>query len=418
MLVSMRAKNAEGITFEEISFISKSRNNETSESVFKTKDGIYINKQLAIIGSNASGKTSTLKIISSVGEFIALPVYLNKILNDFKDDKESFDDLKKRIYQLSKLTPNVNAKEDSEIYLESYIESSNEETTGYYEYKIVFSNDVNENGVKSEELLFRSKYNSKKKITLSYKENIRNSQVGYLYSFLNNFEDQTENLKYINEFFRNVVRLVEIDNSNIGMNIYSIMDIFEKNKEIAVKTINLADSQIIDIIKIKENTKDNESDMTDYIFKTVGGKNIKYNQLSKGTRKILYIISKILHAISFEEIMLIDELDSAINNKLIDVIFETLYMKNNKSQIIFTTNYPDIIPENFKYDQIYMLKQIDGETNGIRLIDSTYNSGKKVRSDISFARAYREGRFNNEEENSKYKIRKDFYKEEIKNYLK
>lgn len=409
MIVSLYAKNTEGITEEEISFVSKDKNREISNSVFKTKDGIYINKQLAILGANASGKTSTLKIIENVCSFITFPSLIESFLKDFKDTSEKdLAAIKTMINKFAKLNSNVNTEENSKVILDFYIEDDLDRVTGYYTYKIVFKNEDGEVNVLKEELTFREKYLSKKRNVISYKENIKNSQVGYLFTFLTNFEEKTAYFDYIRAFVFNItmsIKNIAFDNYSTNLNLY---EMFEEKKDLVLKIVNLVDSQIIDFVRINEN-EEKSYDVNEFKFKTISGKFLNYEKLSLGTKKVLVLISEIIHLFMLDNVILIDEIDSAISKNLIDIIFKTFYVIDKKSQLIVTTNYPDIIPDNFTYDQIYMLKKVDGKTICSRLSESNYNNGKRVRSDISFSRAYKEGRFNDEEEAASFNKRVEEY---------
>ena len=79
MFVNLKIKNIGGIKeMIDLNFISKSRNREESKTCVKTPDGIFINKQIVFIGSNASGKSSILRAIGEVGDFILATIYRKK----------------------------------------------------------------------------------------------------------------------------------------------------------------------------------------------------------------------------------------------------------------------------------------------------------------------------------------------------
>ena len=392
MLVDLYIKNVEGIIDERINLISKARNKETSNSVYKTIDGTFINRQLAIIGANATGKTSTLKVLRNTVRYIIFPSIMDRILSAINNPKDIKDveNLKKGIYNFYKLNQNVDLeREDSKIYIELYIETAEEETTGYYDYYLDFSGDILEKGIDLEQLLFRKQYNSKKKEIISRRENIKNSQIGYNYAFLRNMNtDDFKEWKFIKAFGDELITrmksiiLEETDTDFLATFIKS-------NSEIAKKIINIVDSKIT---KIKTTSGKND-DINKYKFYTPKGNYLKYSQLSTGTQKLLFVVGSMIESIRDEQLILVDEIDSNINNRLIKIIFDTFHSKRNKSQLVFTTNYPGVIPEDFRYDQIYILSKKDGVTVAKRLIDIKDKNGKKVRQDVSFSRAYLNGKF-------------------------
>ena len=158
------------VTFD---FISESRNKDKSKSVIKIEDGIYINKMIGIIGGNASGKTSILTAITTVGQVLTSPI-LQFDVNDKIDivsellEKERNPENMKIVREIIE---NINTSsdisvqnlrrkhEDTIIEVEMYIVSGIEELTGYYTYKLIF-NGIDKK-IKYEYLGFRKKYKEK-----------------------------------------------------------------------------------------------------------------------------------------------------------------------------------------------------------------------------------------------------------------
>ena len=397
MFSNVYLKNIEGITEVNLNFVTKSRTKESLNTALETKDGIFINRQLAIIGPNASGKTSTLKAISNISSFIILPVFLNKIMFKLSDKIEDAEVLKDAIYQMTKVKRNVNARNEESIFsIEIYIDTDDEETTGYYEYILKFTGELFDKEIDYEELNFRSKYNSKKKLEISKKEKIKNSQVGYIYTFLNNFDEKNVNFKYIKTFGDYIVK--NIDSDFFDTDDDSLVKDFLKNEpEKARMIINLVDPEIVDIRHKKIDRLLRNKNLK-FTFITKTGNELEYEQLLKGTKKILIVISKVLTSLENNMVILIDEIESNINKKMVDIIFKLFYSRKSKSQIIFTSNYPSIIPDNFKNDQIYILKRINGKISAQRVIDYKNSDGKKLRQDVSFSRAYFAGKLDDKKE--------------------
>ena len=67
-------------------------------------------------------------------------------------------------------------------------------------------------------------------------------------------------------------------------------------------------------------------------------------------------------------------------------------MEDNFSQLIFTSNYPEIIDEKFKFDQVFCLKKEYDTTVVTKLKDYILEDGSKVRADMSLAKAYASGK--------------------------
>jgi len=88
----------------ELDFISKSRNKGDNSSVIKIEEGIYINKIIGIIGGNASGKTSILRAITTIGSILTSPIYQFNVEDKFNDiqkllDKDPSSENQKLMYE-------------------------------------------------------------------------------------------------------------------------------------------------------------------------------------------------------------------------------------------------------------------------------------------------------------------------------
>lgn len=389
MFVNLKIKNIGGIKeLVNMNFISKSRNKENTSSCIKTPDGIYVNKQIAFIGSNASGKSSILKAISSIGNFICATFFRKKILESL-ESSDDINEVKKFLNQLSIIKNNINTPDEQSYYEADMFIKGDEATTGYYRYELKFDNKMNEDGVISEILSYRSSYVSKKERILVKKQKVKESQVGYLYMYANNIGIDDDTTKYINTFVNHYIKFssfigadsldFEIDNK--------IVQWVKKQPEEAIRVVKIFDKNINRVELIKDKN-DNEK----IYFFTEQNNKLQYDELSNGTRKILVVIYEIIQTVKNNGVFLIDEIEMGLYKELVNFILKVFYIENNYSQIILTSNYPEIIDSKFKYDQVFCLKKEYDTTEVIKLKDFVLQDGKKIRVDMSLAKAYTSGK--------------------------
>lgn len=257
----------------DMSFISKSRGKYNNNSLVKTTDGIYINKLIGIIGGNASGKTSILSAINTIGGLLVQPVLqfniedklkeLEKIISDdtntenrkilqrFIEDYNSGIDI--RFQNLKR------KDEDSTFEIEMYIVSEQDELTGYYTYKIVLS-DV-EKCIKSESLKFRKRYKQKNEDIVNI-TNAKEGQVYYINRYFKNITDindeKKEQLekkyKYINCFITHYIKnsaTISTDSENNYKEL-KFIDWYKKSPDVFTTLARVVDTKICDVIIEKD----------------------------------------------------------------------------------------------------------------------------------------------------------------------
>lgn len=390
MFVNLKIKNIGGIKeMIDMNFISKSRNREDTKTCIKTPDGIFINKQIVFIGSNASGKSSILRAIAEIGDFICATLYRKKILENI-ENTDDIVELKRFFAQMSVIKQNVNALEQNSFFqADMFIRSEDGDTTGYYKYELEFDSNMEKDGVIKELLTYRPTYNSKKVITVVETKNIKESQVGYLSLYANNLGLGINKTKYINTFVNHYTKFSTfIQASSFQFEFDSDILNWSKSKpQEVLALVRIFDKNIteIEIMKGKYNR-----DMVYFLTET--NQKLEYDDLSNGTRKMLVVIYQILKTIKANGVCLIDEIEMGLYKELVTLILKTFYMEDNFSQILFTSNYPEIIDENFKFDQVFCLKKEYDTTVVTKLKDYIFEDGSKIRADMSLSKAYTSGK--------------------------
>ena len=157
----------------------------------------------------------------------------------------------------------------------------------------------------------------------------------------------------------------------------------------------LADNNIKEIYIMK-----NEKNDPKLMFK-YDGFCLHYSKISTATQKLVAMAYSILNSNKYNGILLIDELDNSLNIEISKFIIELFSKKENSlSQLIFTTNNPEIL-DYLRRDQIFLILKQKYELNVINFynfIDPVTN--RRVRNDYSFIKAYKKNvieNFPNEE---------------------
>jgi AAA15 family ATPase/GTPase len=113
---------------------------------------------------------------------------------------------------------------------------------------------------------------------------------------------------------------------------------------------------------------------------------------SQGTRRTFGIEAAIYQAISNEEFLPIDEIESSLHPELIEFILEQFLKINNRSQLLVTTHYDPLlntVDDLIRKDSVWFTeKREDGNSDLYSLTD--FKGLNKIRS---FQKSYRNGAF-------------------------
>lgn len=396
----------------ELNFIAKSRGKDNNNSVAKTVDGMYINKMVGIIGGNASGKTSILSALNTIGGLLVQPILQFNIEDKLKElEKLISDDTnpenRKIIHRVIEdynsgidiRFQNLKRKNDNSIFeIEMYIESQNDELTGYYTYIIVLSGL--EKCIKNEILKYRKTYKQKNEDIVNI-VNSKEGQVYYINRYFKNITDinneKKEQLekkyKYINCFITHYIKnsaTISTDSENNYKEL-KFIDWYKKNPDVFTTLARIVDTKICDVI-VEKDARNEE-----LLFVLRDGSKITRNMLSKGTDRFLNLIRYVNDIIEKNGVLIVDEIEQNLHKDLVGLIINMFSNNNNSnSQIIFTTLSPDIfdvLDENnkkvFKQDMIYILDSISNTIKIDKLMDLKID-GQRVKGDASVSNLYRD----------------------------
>lgn len=396
----------------ELNFIAKSRGKDNNNSVAKTVDGMYINKMVGIIGGNASGKTSILSALNTIGGLLVQPILQFNIEDKLKElEKLISDDTnpenRKIIHRVIEdynsgidiRFQNLKRKNDNSIFeIEMYIESQNDELTGYYTYIIVLSGL--EKCIKNEILKYRKTYKQKNEDIVNI-VNSKEGQVYYINRYFKNITDinneKKEQLekkyKYINCFITHYIKnsaTISTDSENNYKEL-KFIDWYKKNPDLFTTLARIVDTKICDVI-VEKDARNEE-----LLFVLRDGSKITRSMLSTGTDRFLNLIRYVNDIIEKNGVLIVDEIELNLHKDLVGLIINMFSNNNNSnSQIIFTTLSPDIfdvLDENnkkvFKQDMIYILDSISNTIKIDKLMDLKID-GKRVKGDASVSNLYRD----------------------------
>ena len=195
----------------------------------------------------------------------------------------------------------------------------------------------------------------------------------------------------------------------LGYNSYSIESLLNSNKNLILKVLKIADSDIVDIRSQHElrplttavfDSQSNQLISRDDIQKpqlkiTTFHKNNPevpfdfYSEESTGTQEFFHMMLTILNIIRDNKVLLIDEISSGLHVKLVEYILN-LFHQSESAQLIFSTHNTNLLNmKKIRKDQVYFVnKRDDGSSDLYSLFDY-----KDFRETMDAEKAYLQGRF-------------------------
>lgn len=338
-------KNGE---FEFDFFASKNVNfyEKESKNVSHVINKLYKLNSIALLGINASGKTTSLKLVLAM-------------LNIFIKNKSlSEDDI-----------PEIGNYFDDEVICENYI--FNQEWI--YKIESIISKDKSNSLYFKDEVLYRKKVKkteSKDKIFTNFEEPISRKDIDVTY------------LKQTDSIFSGVLN--KKNHQLVEDSVVDLTNITDVNKiqyfanDMDISYVNFLDDSIESLI-FEEDTKKFKIRFK-YSKELIESNIVDLNRfLSSGTIKGIMILLNIQFILNSGGYLIIDELENHLN-KSIAVQLIKLFNSNinkNSATLIFTTHYIEITDFIDRSDSIYVLKK-----NPLINIEKMSNIiGEKDRSD-------------------------------------
>jgi AAA15 family ATPase/GTPase len=360
-------------------------------------------KSVALYGSNASGKSNIIKAISGACSMIFNSHHHNEN-NDFTFSPFKFDNYPKRPSRFF-IRFVMNEVEYEYLFSLTRAEIITEELFYYPNGRRakIFTRDETQGKEKNKIYKFGSvirkpmdvaENTSRKSLFISRASQMDRSIAKDIFNFFHS--------KFVFSFENQDIKLVE--------------NLYKENRDTLLKALKIADSDIINVSMSKDfqpakffnidaneifTTAENEftmplqdSVLQKLTFKTIHKANDKivfnlHTEESAGTQKMFYMMLCIIDVIKNNKILLVDEIENSLHNKIVEYIIE-LFHSSHSAQLIYTTHNTKLLNLNkLRTDQIcFVNKREDGSSDLYSLFDY-----KDFRDTMDVEKAYLQGRF-------------------------
>lgn len=324
-------------------------------------ESINSNNIISIVGLNAVGKTTLLKIV----QFVLEIVINNKSLNEMKN---------LLIFSMEKFNYEVTFYQNNKFHkISSYVERDLDNKS---QLRIKFSNEYLKSVPKSR---IKSKINLKNFISEELNDN--NSDLTR-----KNLDNQ---LKQILKEDDSIITMITKENGVLVRDMIDEVNLnFLKVKNsVPSEVLNLFDENI-DYLKHENDDIDSNVVLK---FKNSNGFYSTGNQLvwgeliSSGTIKGNSLADMSLEVLKYGGYLLVDEIENHLNKQLVKVfidLFKDKTINKNGATIIFTTHYPELIDFMNRSDNIYILRRNEEKRATIELLSELVERDDLKKSDI------------------------------------
>lgn len=387
MLYQFTFKNFKSYKEETIFDMQAENINEFSESLLKTKTGRDILPVSVIYGPNGGGKSCATQALVCLISLVIKHISLFRSLNN----------LMKFMFQRN-CRPYKFDEESAKLPTEFEIFFDTDKAE--YRYILHVLNDTI-----IEEHLYKKEFNAKKSakiydrvnnnITLGEilkKENAGTSVNQYMpyltYLAINN------NIEIINDvinWFQNITSINSAKSQEIRAERLEKKDM----KQLMLEMLQKMDIDVYDY-RIEEG-EEQKKVITKH--KNSNGEfELDIIEESQGTKKLFNLMPNIIDTIRYGGLAIVDELDSKLHPKLLQIIIE-LYKNPNinkkNAQLIFTSH--DLTTMNnkiFRRDEIWFACKNEDEVSEIySLYEIRDENGEHIRANANFNKQYIEGRY-------------------------
>lgn len=345
----------------EIDFFAEKRvGPEKNEMLYKLFSNIYINNVIALIGINASGKTSILKVIS----------FVINMLNNEPINKIVYNDILNGINY------------EDEVIFETYFYS--EENYINKLQTVVKKDDKSQDGENKytikEEKLWRKNLNA-----------VKTKKSLFEFEKLDPVQIRNADEEFLMEDVSIIISLNKKQNSHFY--IRDIINLTNTNQitftgEFPPQLITFLDSSI-EYLNLKQDGKKLEIRLKFKEKEEI----ILYDQvelnnyLSSGTIKGINVFLNAMLAFDNGGYLIVDELENHFNREIVSTLirfFMNEKVNNKGATIIFSTHYSQLLDEFERSDDIYIVRNNNG-------INVEKLSKILKRNDIKKSEAYQSG---------------------------
>jgi len=345
----------------EIDFTSKARvfDEDLEKEIYEIEEGLYSFRTIALVGGNASGKSTVLSLILKTIQLLQTGRW-HYVPRDFKRDKIELE----VVFYL-----------DSELYL--------------YKSTLGKSSDLNmQNQMITyspilKEKLIAAKYNKlkgKKNIDILYLPN--NKENHALTESLGDTSaiiKLTRNSIYVDDYNSNTV--TNFDTSLVRN---TFIDSLSKcEKELLYSIIQLFDNSIEHIIYVNDDN---------VLFKRINEQERKMSYieligiLSAGTKRGIELYIRAINALKNGSVFIVDEIENSFQKNLVYnllLLFNNSEINKKNAQLIFSTHYVEILDMLKRRDGIFITHK-NGTTIDAKNLYADYN----VRTELSKSKQF------------------------------
>lgn len=337
----------------------------------KNNENIRLNKVIATLGANGSGKTQLLKVLPFISWFISQSAKVLEeddeiFFNAFQAEEEKantnfeigfFLEDSNGIFDEYKYKLTLNRKQ---VYFEGlYIKTSRS-------FSYIFERNLEKGTYKQRNFL-------KNKDASEIRPNV--SAISY-----GNMRQHPVAMKIAN-FFRNFKFNVHSQGrvSSSDLDLIKFSEIIYKNESLKNQVVDLLckfDTGISDIEFEEITILNNNNEEKKQVNMAVGvhkykDKDMKFIFLdeSNGTRSALLLMGEILPVLNNGGVAIIDELDNDLHPHLLPILLDLFKHKHSNpydAQIIFSCHTPEVLNLLYKH-QIYMVQKNNQESESWRL---------------------------------------------------
>lgn len=331
------------------------------EGTFSLSKSIYANNIISVVGLNAVGKTTLLKIIHFVMEIVINNKSLNEINNTFLTpiDKFSYEVtffFNNRFHKILSFVERDKDKNEVRIkYTNEYLTSiARSNITSKVKLKeLLIDKELDENNSD----IVRNKLDNSLKLILKEDDSIITMITKENQSLLRDMIDN------VNLNFLNVKKSVPSE----------VLNLFDENIDFIKRENEDSDSNLM--LKFKNSNS---------VYST-GNPFIWGELISSGTIKGNSLADMTLEVLKHGGYLLVDELENHLNKQLVKVfidLFRNKEINKNGATIIFTTHYPEIIDFMNRSDNIYVLRRNLEKRANIELLSDLVERDDLKKSDV------------------------------------
>lgn len=325
---------------------------------------IYTNNIISIIGLNAVGKTTLLKIINLILQIIVNGRGINDVFDDISLLPEKFD------YEV------VFFFADKFYKVHSYVQKYYEKSELKIEFIEEFIHSTN-----------KSSISSKAKLNEFIETQLDGNNAEITRSKLPNIS------KLILKREDSIIGIITKDNTSFCRNMLDSVNLnylYIKNNS-PREILNLFDDNI-------EYLRKNSDDIADLSLKFKNSDEVYENKpllfwnniLSSGTIKGNSMAFSCIPILKTGGYLIVDEIENHLNKQLIRVfidIFCDNEINKNGATLIFTSHYPELLDFLDRADNIFVLTRNEGNKTNIKLLSDLIERNDIKKSDVILSNA-------------------------------